>query len=234
MFCRLGMNPFVLQVATLCFKLAEQRIRQRDAFLQRQVTANLKNATPTAPKSSKKSSKASRRNRNRSFATNPQSPVVSRDELDTYVTDQRAFLSDVFRLLKNCLNLISTLETSGDGTAPSTPDADTSPDLGNRSRSSSPGRGATFKPYDDLKARALMLLCQLYLSTETEDIIACAAAVLKPTTPSPEVSFSCVESRNQLIFNGIWFFGPKGWRRPLKHSWDSCRSPPGKLRPTLN
>ncbi|VDN33274.1 unnamed protein product, partial [Dibothriocephalus latus] len=45
----------------------------------------------------------------------------------------------------------------------------------------------SLSPHADLKARAVLLLCQLYLSTPSEDVIACATAVQKPTGPAQEI-----------------------------------------------
>ncbi|VDD83496.1 unnamed protein product [Mesocestoides corti] len=149
-----GVNPFILPVATLCFKLAEHRVRQRDLYLKRQASIGV---------------------------SNPQKVDSPQDDMDNYVKDLRSFLTDVLRLLKNCLNLITTIE-NGEG------DVFEWEQPLPGSRSTSPSRPPPIKPYADLKSRALLLLCRLYLSTPPEDIIACASSVLKPTPPGPEAS----------------------------------------------
>ncbi|KAL5971919.1 Erythroid differentiation-related factor 1 [Taenia solium] len=151
-----SVNPFILPVATLCFKLAEHRVSQRDRYLERQAT-------------------------NPSVAGRTRKSGAGRQEgMDDYFTDLRAFLTDVLRLLKNCLNLIGTME-EGAGEA-----CERSQALPG-SRSSSPDRPPSLRPYADLKSRALLLLCRLYLSTPPDDIMACASLVLKPTPAAPEM-----------------------------------------------
>ncbi|KAL5109631.1 Erythroid differentiation-related factor 1 [Taenia crassiceps] len=151
-----GVNPFILPVATLCFKLAEHRVSQRDRYLKRQAT------NPGATGRTRKSG------------------VGRQEGMDDYLTDPRAFLTDVLRLLKNCLNLVGTME-EGAGEA-----CERSQALPG-SRSSSPDRPPSLRPYADLKSRALLLLCRLYLSTPPDDIMACASLVLKPTPTAPEM-----------------------------------------------
>ncbi|VDM25502.1 unnamed protein product, partial [Hydatigera taeniaeformis] len=149
-------NPFILPVATLCFKLAEHRVSQRDRYLERQ-SANVRVT-----------------GRSRKLGGG------RKGSMDDYVTDLRAFLTDVLRLLKNCLNLIGTME-EGMGEA-----YERSQGLPG-SRSSSPGRAPSLRPYADLKSRALLLLCRLYLSTPAEDMVACASLVLKSAPVGPEM-----------------------------------------------
>ncbi|KAH9282567.1 Erythroid differentiation-related factor 1 [Echinococcus granulosus] len=158
-----GVNPFILPVATLCFKLAEHRVSQRDRYLKQQAT-------------------------NPSVIVRTRNSGAGRQEsMDDYLTDLRAFLTDVLRLLKNCLNLIGTME---EGAGEAYEHSQALPG----SRSSSPGRPPSLRPYADLKSRALLLLCRLYLSTPPEDIIVCASLVLKPTPAAPEmVSVSVAE-----------------------------------------
>ncbi len=137
----------MLPVATLCFKLAERRLHQREAYLRKQNDSQAK--------------------------TNS---VPEMDDMDRCVEDLRCFLSDVFRLLKNCLNLISVIEA-----------AERPSSASDGRRSPSPGR--PINPCADLKSRAVLLLCQLYLSTPSEDIIACASSVQKPIPLSADVRF---------------------------------------------
>lgn len=152
----LGVNPFILPVATLCFKLAEHRVSQRDRYLERQAT------NPSVTGRTRKSGGG------------------RQESMDDYLADPRAFLTDVLRLLKNCLNLIGTME-EGAGEACERSQALPS------SRSSSPDRPPSLRPYADLKSRALLLLCRLYLSSPPDDIMACASLVLRPTPAAPEV-----------------------------------------------
>lgn len=149
-----GVNPFILPVATLCFKLAEHRVSLRDRYLEKQATSQ--------------------------GCKNNKSSVKRPEGMDDYVADLRTYLTDVLRLLKNCLNLIDAVEEDAGEVSEreqSLPG----------SRSSSPNRPPPLKPYADLKSRALLLLCRLYLSTPPEDIVECAALVLKSAPAAPEV-----------------------------------------------
>ncbi|CAH8495014.1 unnamed protein product [Schistosoma turkestanicum] len=124
-------NPFILPVASLCYKLAEIRVKEYINYRETQIFAT----------SSSSSSTSSRRQQ---YST------------DNYDFNETTTVMDALRLLKNCLNLISVHENIFNVS-----------DLSNLSfNASSPG-------IQDLKYRAVLLLCRLYLITPTHVIMTC-------------------------------------------------------------
>ncbi|KAL7054694.1 hypothetical protein AAHC03_025837 [Spirometra sp. Aus1] len=167
-----GVNPFILPVASLCYKLAERRVQQRELYLKRfsasdSASGNCKTPAPSISLTSP--TKSSTRGTAAASTANS-----GETDMDRYVEDLRLFLTDVFRLLRNCLNLIGKIE---EATATRPPGR----------RSSQYDQVPSVSPHADLKARAVLLLCQLYLSTPSEDVIACATSVQNPTAPTQEV-----------------------------------------------
>nr|VZI26913.1 unnamed protein product [Spirometra erinaceieuropaei] len=167
-----GVNPFILPVASLCYKLAERRVQQRELYLKRfsapdSASGNCKTPAPSISLTSPTKSST----RGTAAASTASSEET---DMDRYVEDLRLFLTDVFRLLRNCLNLIGKIE---EATATRPPGR----------RSSQYDQVPSVSPHADLKARAVLLLCQLYLSTPSEDVIACATSLQNPTAPTQEV-----------------------------------------------
>ncbi|KAL3316609.1 hypothetical protein Ciccas_004741 [Cichlidogyrus casuarinus] len=104
-------NPFILPVATLCFRLAEHRMKQRDDYFR------------------------TRRHPSKAF-------------LEDFLLDEKSFVLDVMRLLKNCLNLLSAWEEEVPISA------------------------------SDLRNRAASLLCRVYLSFNASIISECAKSLV--------------------------------------------------------
>ncbi|XP_018650691.1 hypothetical protein Smp_150470 [Schistosoma mansoni] len=132
-------NPFILPVASLCYKLAEIRVKEYIHYRENQIFQS----TTFDSFNSKSSSSSSPRR---------------------YSTDNNDFnevttVMDALRLLRNCLNLISVHENFSNI-------SDLSDLSFNSSTTSSPG-------IQDLKFRAVLLLCRLYLITPTNVIMTC-------------------------------------------------------------
>ncbi|CAH8544235.1 unnamed protein product [Schistosoma rodhaini] len=129
-------NPFILPVASLCYKLAEIRVKEYIHYRENQIFQST-----TFDSFNLKSSSSPRR----------------------YSTDNNDFnevttVMDALRLLRNCLNLISVHENFSNISDLS--------DLSFNSSTTSPG-------IQDLKFRAVLLLCRLYLITPTNVIMTC-------------------------------------------------------------
>nr|CAH8848063.1 unnamed protein product [Trichobilharzia regenti] len=132
-------NPFILPVATLCYKLAERRVKEYTDYREAQI---LQSASESYTASA---------------TTQPPPPPYSSeggfDEVNTVI--------DALRLLKNCLNLISIHENLS---YPS--DMSKLSFTSSFSQHTSPG-------VNDLKFRAVVLLCRLYSITPTSVITTC-------------------------------------------------------------
>ncbi|CAH8537446.1 unnamed protein product [Schistosoma margrebowiei] len=130
-------NPFILPVASLCYKLAEIRVKEYIHYRETQIFQS----TTFDSFNSTSSSSSPRR----------------------YSTDNNDFneittVMDALRLLRNCLNLISVHENFSNVSDLS--------DLSFNPSTTSPG-------IQDLKFRAVLLLCRLYLITPTNVIMTC-------------------------------------------------------------
>ncbi|CAH8544936.1 unnamed protein product [Schistosoma haematobium] len=130
-------NPFILPVASLCYKLAEIRVKEYIHYRETQIFQS----TTFDSFNSTSSSSSPRR----------------------YSTDSNDFneittVMDALRLLRNCLNLISVHENFSNVSDLS--------GLSFNPATTSPG-------IQDLKFRAVLLLCRLYLITPTNVIMTC-------------------------------------------------------------
>ncbi|CAH8526615.1 unnamed protein product [Heterobilharzia americana] len=127
-------NPFILPVATLCYKLAERRVKEYTLYRETQIIESTSAA----------------------FTTTTPLPSYSSEsdccEVNTVI--------DALRLLKNCLNLISVHENLSYLS-----------DMSNLSFTPSSTQHAS--GINDLKFRAVVLLCRLYSITPTNVIMTC-------------------------------------------------------------
>ncbi|CAI2729071.1 unnamed protein product [Schistosoma spindalis] len=124
-------NPFILPVASLCYKLAEIRVKEYIHYRETQI-----------------------------FQSTTFDSFNSTSSPRRYSTDNNDFneittVMDALRLLRNCLNLISVHENFSNVS-----------DLSFNPSTTSPG-------IQDLKFRAVLLLCRLYLITPTNVIMTC-------------------------------------------------------------
>ncbi|CAH8848148.1 unnamed protein product [Trichobilharzia szidati] len=135
-------NPFILPVATLCYKLAERRVKEYTDYREAQIL-----------QSASESFTASATTKSSQPPPPPYSSEGGFDEVNTVM--------DALRLLKNCLNLISIHENLS---YPS--DMSKLSFTSSFSQHTSPG-------VNDLKFRAVVLLCRLYSITPTSVITTC-------------------------------------------------------------
>ncbi|TGZ65627.1 hypothetical protein CRM22_005789 [Opisthorchis felineus] len=111
-------NPFILPVATLCYRLAERRWKEYQSRWTRRLSGS-----------------------------------ADTNEAENMFADEAENLLDALRLVRSCLNLINLAELS----------KSKENDL---SESASTG-------LSDLKIRAVLLMCQLYLITPSDMIASC-------------------------------------------------------------
>ncbi|KER30166.1 hypothetical protein T265_03326 [Opisthorchis viverrini] len=111
-------NPFILPVATLCYRLAERRWKEYQSRWTRRLSGR-----------------------------------VDTNEAENMFADEAENLLDALRLVRNCLNLINLAELS-------------------KSKENEISESAS-TGLSDLKIRAVLLMCQLYLITPSDMIASC-------------------------------------------------------------